>query len=813
MASITDSLTKARPVIFVRKLQFIFLLITLLLVTLILAAPHMGRARVDLSPNGLYAVGNTSPETIISSREIIYIDKEKTEAERAKAYQSGSYVFERDYDVLTQKIHVGLDEDFENLKYIAGLANSQQSIKLLKEKNPRWRNRSNSDLEILLSYPQKKYLKELVHQSTNLIFSTNCILKEKPPDPKALSQFGGIVINKSTSENPSILDGSRIFIRTDLYQDNKVNARLTKLIENKLKNIDSKILSIVQKLSLSYIYMYPACVYNKEATENEKMNQRDKVDPIKAKIAANETIVRRGGLITPEIRTKLKALNLYATRANISSISSILIVQIILVAIVLVFLKKYANRKLIDVSTNLIIFSLIWFMIIYTFIVSKIYFNPEKNYDSVYYFAIFIPTGMICLLIGFIFDELIAVVIGFYLTFFVFLLSKSNPTTFMIAFTTSVIASTYGPRIKKRIDFLKAGIYITLAMLLITGSGYLIDSRAYWVDFTSGSFLGDLYKSNIFSVFSMCIVMGFLGATVAQFLLPIYEYIFNIPTRFKLQELADTGHPLLQQLLTKAPSTYTHTFMVSALSERAAQNLGLDWLLTRVGVYYHDIGKIPNAGFFAENQHLIPKRENIDKNNPGLAAKIIIDHVIDGIEMAKKARLPREIIDFIPEHHGTSTMAFFYHKALASFSPKYRKKIKKTDFMYPGPKPQRKETAIVMIADSVEAASRSLDEITPQSLDELIQKIINIKLAENQLDESGLTIGDLAIIKSSFKEILLSSLHQRPKYPKTEDTKKLEEDQEVSKKQTPQEKKSTTTSSKKSTTTTSKKKSTTQKKK
>ncbi len=182
-----------------------------------------------------------------------------------------------------------------------------------------------------------------------------------------------------------------------------------------------------------------------------------------------------------------------------------------------------------------------------------------------------------------------------------------------------------------------------------------------------------------------------------------------------------------------------------------------------------------------ENQHLIPKKENIDKNNPGLAAKIVIDHVIDGIEMAKKARLPREIISFIPEHHGTSTMAFFYHKALADLSPNQRKKIDKKDFMYPGPKPQKKETAIVMIADSVEAASRSLDEINAQALDDLIQKIINIKLAENQLDESGLTLGDLSIIKSSFKEILLSSLHQRPKYPSSEDTKKLENKEDLNK--------------------------------
>ena len=255
--------------------------------------------------------------------------------------------------------------------------------------------------------------------------------------------------------------------------------------------------------------------------------------------------------------------------------------------------------------------------------------------------------------------------LGFYLSFFVFLSSQNNATSFIIAFSTTVVASMYGSRIRKRIDFIKSGIYIAGVQILVATSGYLIDSRQYWVTTSSGSFFSDIARSNIFKIYISCIVNGFACALMTQFLLPVYEYIFNIPTRFKLQELADTGHPLLQALLTKAPSTYTHTFMVAALSERAAQNLGLDWLLVRVGVYFHDIGKIPNAGFFVENQHLIPKKENIDKNNPGLAAKIVIDHVIDGIEMAKKARLPREIISFIPEHHGTSTMAFFYHKALA----------------------------------------------------------------------------------------------------------------------------------------------------
>ncbi|MBP9890220.1 MAG: HDIG domain-containing protein, partial [Leptospiraceae bacterium] len=541
-------------------------------------------------------------------------------------------------------------------------------------------------------------------------------------------------------------------------------------------------LTITKRMILStYIYSFPACTYKPEETEQEKQKEVSKVSIVKSKIAKNEVIVKKGELVTPEIRSKLELLNEHNSRANINSILSILIVQIILVSIIIVFLIKYDPKRLNDVSSNVILFSTIWILTLYTFVVSKFFYHPDNNFESIYYFGIFIPIGMICMLIAFIFDEQLSIALGFYLSFFVFLSSQNNATSFIIAFSTTVVASMYGSRIRKRIDFIKSGIYIAGVQILVATSGYLIDSRQYWVTTSSGSFFSDIARSNIFKIYISCIVNGFACALMTQFLLPVYEYIFNIPTRFKLQELADTGHPLLQALLTKAPSTYTHTFMVAALSERAAQNLGLDWLLVRVGVYFHDIGKIPNAGFFVENQHLIPKKENIDKNNPGLAAKIVIDHVIDGIEMAKKARLPREIISFIPEHHGTSTMAFFYHKALADLSPNQRKRIHKKDFMYPGPKPQRKETAIVMIADSVEAASRSLDEITPQALDDLIQKIINIKLAENQLDECGLTLGDLSIVKSSFKEILLSSLHQRPKYPSSEDTKKLENKEDLKK--------------------------------
>ncbi|EQA61049.1 HD family phosphohydrolase [Leptospira alexanderi] len=773
MAWITDTLTRVRPILFVRRFQVVLVVITLLMVTWMLAIPFFGQDKMDLSPDGLYSEGKTAPEKIISVKEIIYEDEDKTKAKKLTAYQSAPFVFDRDYATLQDQINNAIQEDMENFRSFKPSTEEKVYSELLNAV-PRWRNRSKEEIELLYKTPGKGKLKDLVQQYSNLVFSSFCILRDLPPDYAALKNSGGRVRNQGIKEQVSNLEGAYIIPRSYLYRDPNTVSILNRMAEEKLSRMDAAVLPIVQKISLSYIYSNPSCSYNAEETLSVKQFAADQAEPVNSRILAGEVIVKSGEIITPEIFKKLQIVNTYATRANIASIVSILLIQTVFVVIIYIFLKKYNPKRLNDVSSNVIVFSLIWFLVLSCTVASKIYFNFETKYDSIFYFALFVPVGVVCLIVSFIYDEQLSIAIGFYLSFFVFMASHYNPTSFMLGFVSCIVSASYGRNLKKRIDFIKAGLYIAGVQIVIASSGYLFDSRNYWVAIPSGSWIKDLVESNIFKLYVLCLINGFACSTAAQFLLPIYEYLFNVPTRFKLMELADTGHPLLQDLLTKAPSTYTHTFLVAALSERACQNLGLDWLLTRVGVYFHDIGKIPNAGFFVENQHLIPKKENIDKNNPALAAKIVIDHVLDGIEMAKKARLPREVIDFIPEHHGTSTMAFFYHKALSELSPTQKKKLKKQDFQYPGPKPQRKETAIVMIADSLEAASRSLEEITPESLDNLITKIIGIKLAENQLDECGLTLGDLEVIKASFKEVLLSSLHSRPKYPSMEATKALE---------------------------------------
>ncbi len=773
MANLTDFLTRVRPVSVVRNVQILFVFLTLLFVTYNLSVPFFGQKKINTSVEGAFSEGKIAPETIQSVKEFYYEDEEKTKQEKLKATSNIPFSFDKDFNVLSSGIDVNLSEDIEILKSIS-TDGSKATPALVKDKISRWRNRTNEEIQAILDYPRKDKLKSFIQQYTNLIFSRYCIVKEELNFQKDLDKSGARIRNLGTQESSTSIDGSLVIPRSQIYKEGPILSTLQRLAEDKLPNVSPILLKSVSRIGLYYIYSYPACVFNPEETELTRKKASDSVTVQRSRIQANEVIVRAGEVITPAVKLKIDMMNLYATRANIASITSIFISQCVLIAIIGYYLIRYRPNRLNDLSSNLIIFITIWIVIFAIYVVSKTYYANDVEWAGKYYFGLFVPIGMICLLLGFTYDEQLSIAIGFFLSFTVFFASRYNPTSFMLAFTIAVVSAVYGRRLKKRIDFLKAGFILSFVQVLISTAGYLFDGRDFWVDNPNASFFTNLISSNVFHLVMLCMINGFASATAVQFMLPIYEYIFNIPTRFKLIELADTGHPLLQQLLTKAPSTYTHTFMVAAMSERAAQNLGLNWLLVRVGVYFHDIGKIPNAGFFIENQHLIPKPEHIDKNNPSLAAKTVIDHVLDGIEMAKKARLPREIISFIPEHHGTSTMAFFYHKALQDLPASARKNIRKSDFQYPGPIPQSKETAIVMLADSLEAASRSLDEVSNESLDELIRKIVNSKLAENQLDQSGLTIGDLEVIKSSFKEVLISSLHQRPKYPKPEDTKALE---------------------------------------
>jgi putative nucleotidyltransferase with HDIG domain len=247
---------------------------------------------------------------------------------------------------------------------------------------------------------------------------------------------------------------------------------------------------------------------------------------------------------------------------------------------------------------------------------------------------------------------------------------------------------------------------------------------------------------------------------MVMFILPIFESIFDATTDFTLMELSDLNRPLLRRLIIEAPGTYHHSLMVGNLVEGVAEEVGANGLQARVGAYYHDIGKLAKPEYFFEN-----KGDNVNKHEkltPRMSALILASHVKEGIELAKQEKLPRIVVDAIREHHGTTVMAYFYQRALEYDS---HDSVNVNDFRYPGPRPSSKETALIMLADSTEAAVRSLESPTAPRIRAIVRKIIESRMNDGELDESGLTLNDIAVVREKFIQLLTGVFHSRIPYP------------------------------------------------
>jgi len=263
------------------------------------------------------------------------------------------------------------------------------------------------------------------------------------------------------------------------------------------------------------------------------------------------------------------------------------------------------------------------------------------------------------------------------------------------------------------------------------------------------------------SKYIILMVNGLASSILVLGILPFFEYLFRTVTDISLLELADFDHPLLKRMIMEAPGTYHHSLIVGNLSEAACQAIGAHALLARIGAYYHDIGKLYKPDYFTENQDVINSRhENLA---PTISKMVIMNHVKEGEELARKHKLNPRLVEFILQHHGTSLVYFFYRRALEN--PQEQQEVSEEGFRYPGPKPSTKEAAVVLLADSVEAAMRSLKDPSAPKIEELVHRIINNKFIDGQLDSCDLTLKDLEKISAVFIRILSGIYHSRVTYP------------------------------------------------
>jgi putative nucleotidyltransferase with HDIG domain len=270
---------------------------------------------------------------------------------------------------------------------------------------------------------------------------------------------------------------------------------------------------------------------------------------------------------------------------------------------------------------------------------------------------------------------------------------------------------------------------------------------------------GDIVSLQSVSYFTMSLFSGTVSAVLAIGLMPFFETGFGILSTMRLIELSNPNHPLLRKILTETPGTYHHSVMVANLSDAACEAIGANGLLARVGSYYHDIGKTKRPRFFIENQMNMENPH--DKISAQLSKTIIISHATDGAETLRKHRMPKEIVDIAEQHHGTTLLKYFYHKACQNSE----KEIMESEFRYPGPKARSKEAAIIGIADSVEAAVRSMSHPSSQRIEAIVNSIIKDRLQDGQLDDCDLTMKELDTVSKSLCETLQGIFHSRIEYP------------------------------------------------
>ncbi len=315
----------------------------------------------------------------------------------------------------------------------------------------------------------------------------------------------------------------------------------------------------------------------------------------------------------------------------------------------------------------------------------------------------------------------------------------------ILFFISAIISTIFLVNVRRRSQIIRAGFVVGLFQVLI------------WL------FIQDFKIIDNINSYAILFINGVVCGIAVVGLLPVFEYIFGRVTNISLLELSDFNSPVLKKLMLEAPGTYHHSLIVGNLSEAACEAVGANALLARIGAYYHDIGKIEKAEYFSENQQLgVSKLEDLA---PSMSKLVIINHVKEGEALAKRYRLNPKITDFILQHHGTSLVYYFYRRALENREAD--QEVSKEGFRYPGPKPKSKETAIVLLADSVEAATRALKDPTINRIEQEVHQIINDKFIDGQLDECELTLKDLEKIARIFIRLLTSIYHVRVTYPNT----------------------------------------------
>jgi putative nucleotidyltransferase with HDIG domain len=677
-----------------------------LLVIFIISSNFMG-AQVDLKP------GQISPRNIRSPHTAIITDEARTKELQEKAAQQVRKVYREDREALAEA-----EQDVSD--FLA-------QVNGIKQNEALTRAEKINQLQVLVSG----------------------IIDTYDLEGYKSSELAAYLADAGEDDMVSVKEGTLLTLNRLMSQP---------ITEEALPTVAAQVKERAEMLSylpqarnvvevMTIMALRPNLIYDAAATDEAIEEAVKQVLPVQRTIQQGQMIIREGDPVTQEHIDILKQLGVQRSASLGVTLGGVAMFVAMIFMLSIAYLRMY-HRDILKQGRLMMLLGLIFVLIVAIakgIMVLQIGDRPEINALVGY----LIPVSAGSMLVAILLNPQVAYLFTFVAAVFVGMLSQGTPVPFVAnAFVSGAVGVLWVSRLNQTGDLARSGLYIagvntltiiTMSMLYTGMTGTMI---------LTGVFFG--------------ILNGFLSAILTIGLLPYLETVFSVTSMVKLLELSNPNQELLRKLLVEAPGTYHHSIMVGNLAESAAERIGAHPLTVRVGAYYHDIGKLKRPYFFVENQ--LASDNPHEKIAPSLSALIITSHIKDGVEMAREKRLPPQIIDFIEQHHGDSLVKYFYSRALEEDK---EGNVNQETFRYEGPKPQSKEVALVMLADSVEAAVRSLQDPTQGRIEGMVRRIIKERLNDGQLDECDLTFRDLNIIAESFSKVLTGVYHSRIEYPET----------------------------------------------
>ncbi len=723
------------------RLQRVFLLLVLVTLLTFIIVP-----KGALTPTEFIA-GDIAPHDIKAPRDLLIPDENLTRQKREEAERSVANLY--DFDTTTGELIAGqvaqiltalkvaserelpVDQQLADLESSFGVKTDRKGFAALQELS------SKDDSSIRISQTIKQIYRQKIAGNLKLFEADR---------PK------GVVFRQLDSQTEATDNGNETVVGLGQLQDLLKKALAgARFPANQEKALNELILPMLR----------PNISFNQNETEARRKAAGEVVKPVLIQVKKGEMIVREGDRVSIDQESRLGALqDGHNTVSLWRNAMGLLLSSFLLIYFSHTFarrnIRKYRpeNRDLVFLSSVFVVHILILKISIF---ISSALGSAFPYVEQNAYFYLF-PFAVGTMLVRIVLNSEVSLVFAILTAIITGVLFGNSFAIMLFAFLTSLAGAHWVRHVNERSSLFRAGFRLGMFNFTLLIALHLMTSKPF-----------DLQL--------LCkLVFGFSGGLAAAIMVtgivPLVESIFRYTTNIKLLELANMNTPVLRDLMVQAPGTYHHSVIVGNLAEAAAENIGVNPLMVRVAAYYHDIGKIRKPLYFIEN---IGAQENRhDKLAPSMSALVLMAHVKEGSEMAHEAQLGKALNDIIREHHGTSLMKFFYERAKNKADPGVEQ-VDERDYRYPGPKPQTREAALIMLADAVEAASRTLTDPTPARVQGMVQKIINNIFIDGQLDECELTLKDIHNVAKSFNLVLGGIFHYRVDYPEPVSKERISE--------------------------------------